>query len=397
MKAAYLVSSTALIISLFATGCGADKTASTTANPSAAQKQEAPAAATATNTEKTPEDYSKAAKELVEELEKGKTGGKVDWDQAQKLYGDLTDLVQRRDSENESQVNEQLTAAMKAGKDGTLTPAVVAELHEKLMQKVAFQSIRHDFKEANEKFTDKQAAKDEVKEATGYYEGFLKGMVEKRDAAYSTTMITAIEGGFHAMDEAIDKGDNLAFNLGKQVVDKTMMKAFYLASGAEKGYGYKLEKEAKEGTQEDIKAEQAEGWAFFQSLYTYLAKADKEDADYINQQFDLSNDVKNIKGDLINQAFVRAFANTAKGEYQETMENWGKDKAVITAMEGALFIDVIKADLPKALGGEAQAKALLDNAQKLLDEVKAGNKDKATALHKQVNEELDKLAKYGKQ
>ena len=68
--------------------------------------------------------------------------------------------------------------------------------------------------------------------------------------------------------------------------------------------------------------------------------------------------MKNVKGDLINQAYVRAFAATAKGEYGESFDNWGKDKAVITALEGALFINVIETDLPKALGGETQAKKL---------------------------------------
>jgi hypothetical protein len=220
-------------------------------------------------------------------------------------------------------------------------------------------------------------------------------MVEKRDKAYGTQLIEAVSGGFDQMQQAADKGDNLAYNLGKQVVDKSLMKAFYLASGAEKGYAYKVEQAAKENGDE-AKVEQAEGWAFYQSLKKYLEKNDQASSDYINSQFDLSNDVKNVKGDLINKAFIRAFAATAKGEYGETFENWGKDKAVITALEGALFIDVIRADLPKALGGEDKAKSLTENSQKLLEEVKAGNKEKSEALFKAVEADLNKLAAYGK-
>ncbi|MET3291534.1 UNVERIFIED_CONTAM: hypothetical protein ABID98_004104 [Brevibacillus sp. OAP136] len=399
MKKTKYIAAIAVSIGLLTAGCSAgEKNTATTAGTDQNQAQStSQQPAQEQKKEQSPTDYAKAAEALVAELEKGKDGGTVDWDKAQKMYSEnLKALVQARDSENEGQVNDQLEAAMNAGKSGSLSAGVVAELHEKLMQNIGFLSMRHDFKEANEKFSDKESAKREVNEAKEFYDGLLKGMVEKRDAAYSSQMGSAIDSGFTEMTNAIDKGDNLSFNLGKQIVDKTLMKAFYFASGAEKGYGYKLENMVKEGTKEDLKAEQAEAWAFFQSLKGYLIESDKASTEFISQQFDLTNDVKNIKGDAINQAFVRAFAATAKGEYTETMENWGKDKAVITALEGALFIDVINADLPKALGGEAQAKTLVGTAQKLLDEVKAGNKEKAVELHKQVLAALDKVAAYGK-
>ena len=62
-------------------------------------------------------------------------------------------------------------------------------------------------------------------------------MVEKRDTAYSTSLVSLINSGFTEMEQASEKGDNLAYNLGKQLIDKSLMRAFYLASGAEKGYG----------------------------------------------------------------------------------------------------------------------------------------------------------------
>jgi hypothetical protein len=341
------------------------------------------------------DDFVGAVKELTEELEKGAESGKVDWAKSKQLYDEkIKSVVEARDSEAKSETAQQLDAAFKAGEEGSFSAQVVAELFDKLLQKTAFLSLRHDFSEANEKFTDKSAVKGELDEAREVYEGILKGMVEKRDTAYGTQLSAAVDGGFEQMEQAVEKGSNLDFNLGKQVVDKTLMKAFYLASGAEKGYAYKVEETVKSG--KDAKAQQAEGWAFFQSVKQYLEKHDKASSDYIESQFALSNDAKNVKGDLINKAYIRAFAATAKSEYEESFENWGKDKAVITALEGALFIDVIRGDLPKALGGEDQAKALADNAQKLLDAVKAGNKDQAEAIHKTVEASLDKLAAYGK-
>lgn len=390
-----VLSTTALIMSLLLTGCGnqaAVKPADTAqtqpaqqATTQAATKEEAKKASVA--------DIVGATKELVDGLK----AEKVDFDKAIKLYDEkLKAHVQAMDEANKAQVNEQLTAALTAGKEGSLDAKVVAQLNDKLLQKVVFLSIRTELKAANENFDKKDVAKEEVAEAKEFYAGILKGMIEKRDKAYETQLISTIDAGFTEMEGAIEKGDNLAYNLGKQVVDKSIMKAFYLASGAEKGYGYKVEKAVKEGKLEDAKIGQSEGWAFFQSLQSYLAGHDKEDADYINSQFDLSNDAKNIVGDKINQAYVRAFAMTAADEYKESFENFGKDKAVITALEGALFIDVIKTDLAKALGGADKADALQKDAQTLLDAVKAQDKAKAEETFKKVKASLDVLVKYGK-
>ena len=390
--------------SLILSGCGKQEetpsptTAVTNDAGTNASKEAAPSnneAAADTETDST-ETFVAAVKELVDGLKTGAEKGSIDWAKSQELYNSkIKSVVQARDAEAESQINEKLEAAANAGKDGSLEPAVVAQIHDKLLQNIAFLSLRHDFKEANEKFTDKEAVSHELKEARTVYDGILKGMVEKRDTAYSTSLISLIDSGFTEMEQASEKGDNLAYNLGRQLVDKSLMRAFYLASGAEKGYGYAIEQAVKEGSK-DAKVEQAEGWAFFQSLKTYLEEHGKESADFIESQFDLANDVKNVKGDLINQAYVRAFAATAKGEYGESFDNWGKDKSVITALEGALFINVIETDLPKALGGETQAKALIANAQQMLDEVKAGKKTEAEATFKKIEADLNKLAAYGK-
>jgi hypothetical protein len=395
MKSLKALAAATVALSLMITGCGKDAqqenkpAAQSTAEKKEDKKEE--------KKEQSPAEYTNVAKELIAELDKGKDGGKVDWAKVEKLYKDnLKALVEARDEEFKESVGEQLAAALQAGKDGKLSALTVSQLFNKLTQKVFFLAMRHDFKEANDQFKDKEVAKKEIAEAKEYYEGLLKSTVEKRDTAYGTQILSAIDGGFGEMIAAVEKGDNLAFNLGKQVVDKNMMRVFYLAAGGEKGYGYKIEKAVKEDPSKDQKPAQAEGWAFFQSIKAYMDRFDKDASDFINGQFDLSNDVKNISGDKINQAFVRGFAAIAKGEYKESFENWGKDKAVITALEGALFINVIEKDLPKALGGEAQAKALVANAGELLNAVKAGNKEKATELHGLVLADLEKLQKYGK-
>lgn len=405
LKSTLTIAGVALLSGSLLFGCGAKDQAAN--QPDTANEQQAEnAAATdkAANEDKSVAEpagaaagFAQAVEDLAAELEKGKDGGQVDWDKAAQIYNDqLKSVVAQHDSVAQDEVNNQLEAAMTAGKEGTLSAGVVNELHEKLLLKVAFFTVRNDLKEIGKNLTDKAAAKTRLDEVNGYFDGMLNPFITKRDNAYGTQIVDIVSGALADVNAAVGKGDSLAFNLARQVIDKSVMKAVYLATGAEQGYGYKLEKLVAEGSDKDIKAEQAEAWAYFQSLIAYLSGHAEADANYINTQFGLSNDPANIKGDLINQAFVRAFALTAKSEYTETFENWGTDKASITAMEGLLFIDVVNSDLAKALGSEEKGKALMGNAQNLLNEVKNGNKDQATNLYKLVEADLNQLANYGK-
>jgi hypothetical protein len=168
-----------------------------------------------------------------------------------------------------------------------------------------------------------------------------------------------------------------------------MMRTFYLAVGGEKGYAFKLAQIAKQDP-DKVKAEQAEAWAFFQSVYGYMAGSDKDAADYVLTQFDLQTDIKEINPENINKACIKGFLNVAKSEYSEIEENFGKDKAAIVTMEGALFIQLVELDLIRLMGDEDYA-GLKENAQALLDAVKSGDKNKTTELLKDVNGVLDQV------
>lgn len=375
-----------LASSLVLSACGAKDDAKTNGN----QTSPSPAASEAPKQSDASADV-KAFKDILEELAKGTAeGGKVDYDKVEKLYNEqFKKLAAARDPE----VTEgQIAGAIKAGKDGTLKPDLVKQLVDKLGQKILFLSVRNEFKELETNFDDKAKAKADLEDAKVYY-SVLKTTVDKRDTAYQTQMASVIDGALQDIGKAIDSGKKLDFLLAKQVADKTIMKTFYLAAGGSKGYGFKIESAVKEG--KDPKVEQAEGWAFYQSLYTYLVKPAKEDAEWLQNQFDLKTSTKDIKGDQIKKAFVRGFAAVAKSEYKESVENWGKDKGVITALEGALFIQVIDEDVKQILG-EADAKTLNEKAGQLVEAAKANDKTKADVLYKEVDNYLDKLAKTGK-
>jgi formylglycine-generating enzyme required for sulfatase activity len=339
-------------------------------------------------TEEKEVDVAAAFQEALTELEKAKEGKDVDFDKVNKIYTEkLQKLTQDRDAEFEDQLDQHITNALQAGKDGSMDKVVVKQIFDKLMQKVFYTTIKHEFKEIEENWTDKEEVKEEIEEANEYY-AILQSTVEKRDAANGTKMVDVIAGGFNEIQSAVDKDDQLAFSLGKQVVDKTLMKTFYLATGnIPNGYAAKAAEAAKED-KEEAKIEQAEGWAFYQSIYSYLDGHSPEEAAFILEQFDLETDVAQLNPEQVNKAFVRGFSKVALDEYEESIETWGEDKSVITALEGALFIDVIDKDLKALLGDEGYSK-LTETAQKYLDAAKAKDKVTGEKLHKELQTTLE--------
>ncbi|TMU85758.1 hypothetical protein FGG79_11175 [Bacillus sp. BHET2] len=341
-------------------------------------------------------DFQAAFKEANAELANAKEDEKVDYDKVTSIYEDqLQELVQKRDQEFEDSVDEHISTALAAGKDGSLDQVVVAQLFDKLMQKVFYTTVKHEFTEIAENWSNKEEVNEEMEEAKEFYE-ILEPTVQKRDQAYGTNMVDAINGGFQEIEKAVEEDDELGFQLGKQVVDKTLMKTFYLASGAiPNGYATKASEEAKENP-EAAKAEQAEGWAFYQSLASYLSGNAPEEAESINKQFDLQTDVKSIDPEVVNHAFIRGFSKIALHEYEESEENWGEDKSVITALEGGLFIDLISSDI-KSLMGEESYQALSTDAQSYLEAVKSQDKEKAETVRTNIEKMLnDVIAKANK-
>ncbi|PFA61887.1 hypothetical protein CN378_21980 [Bacillus sp. AFS015802] len=387
MFAAFLLTGSVLA------GCGTDEKSS---------EEKAPASADSKQVEKKDEaeqenvDYSASFEEAKAELSKAKEDKEVDFDKVTSIYqDDLQELVQKRDQEFEDTVDEHISTALEAGKEGSLDQVVVAQLFDKLMQKVFYTTMKHEFTEVAENWGNKEEVSEEIEEAKEFY-GILESTVQKRDQAYDTNMVDAINGGFDEMEKAVEEDDELGFQLGKQVVDKTLMKTFYLAAGAlPNGYAMKASEEAKEDA-EAAKAEQAEGWAFYQSLASYLSGNAPEEAEFINNQFDLQTDVTTIDPEAVNHAFVRGFSKIALHEYEESAEYWGEDKSAITALEGALFIDLISSDI-KRLMGEEVYQSLSTDAQSYLEAVKSQDKEKAETLRTNLEKMLnDVMAKANK-
>ncbi|CAM3946405.1 hypothetical protein [Mesobacillus thioparans] len=369
-------------------GCGSDNESAS--KPDEKKQEETVNKDAASDKEEADLEYGDVYKEAVAELEKAKEGKEVDFDKVTKLYTEnLQSLVQNRDQEFEDKVDQHITTALQAGKDGSMDKVVVKQIFDKLMQKVFYTTMKHEFIEVAENWDNKEAVKEEIEEAKEFY-AIIEGTVQKRDDAYGTNMKDAIAGGFEEMEKAVEADDQLAFKLGQQVVDKTLMKTFYLATAAvPNGYATKAANEAKEDA-EAAKVEQAEGWAFYQSIASYLVKNAPEEAEKIEKQFNLETDVKTIDPKAVNNAAVRGFAKIALHELEESEENWGQDKGVITALEGALFTDMIGEDIKRLIGEEEYA-ALSENAQKYYEAAKAQDKENGDALRKEVETALQSV------
>ncbi|QHE50925.1 hypothetical protein [Pontibacillus sp. HMF3514] len=335
--------------------------------------------------------FVEAYKEGKSELAKAGEGKEVDFQKVIDLYNNnLKSLVAKRDGK----IDQQISTALDAGKSGEMDAQVVKQIFDKLSQKVFYLTIKHEFQEISENWGDQELAKEEIAEAKEFYE-VLEGTVKKRDAAYGTSMVDQIQAGFNEIEKAVKNDDKLSFQLGKQIVDKTLMKTFYLAAGAmPHGYASKAAKEAKEDPSH-AKVEQAEGWAFYQSLTGYLTEYAKEDAAIIKKNFDLETNVKELDPEAVNNAFVRGFSKVALHEYEESEEYWGENKSAITAIEGALFIDMISSDI-KRIQGEEAAKTLKEQAQSYLDAVKADEKDKAMPILEEIETTLQSIIEKAK-
>ncbi|SEA25560.1 hypothetical protein SAMN05421743_103318 [Thalassobacillus cyri] len=336
-------------------------------------------------------DFVAAYKEGKDELAKAGEGEEVDYQKVIDLYNNqLQPLVAERDGN----IDQQISTALEAGKNGEMDGQVVKQIFDKLTQKVFYLTIKHEFQEIDENWGKKEEVNEEIAEAKEYYE-VLKETVEKRDAAYETNMVDQIDAGFSEIEKAVENDDNLGFQLGKQVVDKTLMKTFYLAAGAvPNGYATKAAKEAEEDP-DKAKVEQAEGWAFYQSISEYITKYAEEDAKIIEKNFNLETDVKELDPEAVNHAFVRGLSKVALHEYEESEEYWGEDKSAITALEGALFIDMIASDI-KRMQGEDAYNTLNEQAQTYLDAVKSDEKEKAMEVLEKIEGTLNSIIEKAK-
>ncbi len=214
---------------------------------------------------------------------------------------------------------------------------------------------------------DKAAATTALEKAQLIYTSAIDPTTVKRDNKFKTTMSDLLNNTvFPALKQDVEKMDVNAFDLHRQMLDKTIIKMYTLATLT---YAESIPTKADA----DKPAAMTEGYFFYMSVYPYLKGGSAKDADYVYGVF-ASGDASKVNTARISKALQRTL--TAKvSEYGNQvlvkLAAGEQNSANVYAMEGAMFLAAHETFL-----GSAYAEVYADMQQL----VEAGAKGDAKAV-----------------
>ncbi|RAP73994.1 copper amine oxidase N-terminal domain-containing protein [Paenibacillus montanisoli] len=218
---------------------------------------------------------------------------------------------------------------------------------------------------------DKAAAQAFIDKSVLVYTSVLDQTVKMTDSVYGTSSSALLNDtvlpGFKA---DIEKGDVKALNVHRQLLDKTLIKVYGLAT---------LSVAEKVGTlaAADQPAAVIQGYFYFNSVYGYLKGGDAPDADLINKAF-ASGDAKKISPSAIRKALARCNIAKVSAYTTEVLEKLKKNDVTGAAGTGGElygFFSALEPHLDAAV--YAEAKPLLDQVLAASGE---GNADAVRAV-----------------
>ncbi|GGD03123.1 hypothetical protein [Pontibacillus salipaludis] len=343
------------------------------------------------------EDQVQAYKDITKELDKMKEDQEVNWDMIKDTY--TAELQQDLTSVN-GEFDQAITAAISAGKDGSLEKNAARQIIDKTTQSYFYQKqkgMHSEIAKELEEGTKEKAQQQFDKLKFLANEVFIPTAV-KRDSYYElegdSSLEQNINAGLTTQQEALQAGNADDFGVYKQITDKSIYRSYFLAA---QSYAEKIEKAANEGASNDeLAAEQAEAWGFYQAIKGSLSSGDEEAAKQINTLFSLDQTEPNtIKADEVNDLFVQAFVGKIKGYHTESVEevkNGNITKARTEALEANMFTKAIEMSMTESLG-EEQTKETLQKAESWLEAVSNENAEEAEQLGQEIVSTLDQLVK----
>lgn len=275
--------------------------------------------------------------------------------------------VQARDAaikEGDPKMDENISFVLEHAASGELNAGQVEEAVDKGLKWYFYLELRNfvnsTAKEAL-KAGDAEKAAAEFEKATQIYSSVLEPFVEKRDAKFGTTMKDSLGGAVIPQLREDVKAGNLAdYDVHRQMLDKTLIKTFTLATWT---YAEKMATVEKA----DQPKAMTEGFFLFLPVYTYLRGGSEADANAVKDAFASGDpakiDAAKIKASLIatNTGKVKEYLEKSQQELQEGK----KDESRVHAMEAAMFLSAqevfLGADFAAANAlGEAYVKAIDD-------------------------------------
>jgi hypothetical protein len=224
---------------------------------------------------------------------------------------------------------------------------------------------------------DQAKASAALDQAIELYAGALQGTAGKRDkgfVAYDVKTQDLLDNVIiPGLQKAVSDNDIVSYNLYRQMLDKTLIKMFHLAT-----LQY-AEKAPKTEDPEKAKAQVTEGYFFFMPIFKSLQSVSKKNADFIEQSF-ANGDPSKLDVKAIKAAYAGAlnakiagyvnktiFTDLAKGDLAKAQEH---------AMEGNMFLAAEEVLIKEQLGVEDYQSASA-HAEMYFAAVKAGNADEA--------------------
>lgn len=287
------------------------------------------------------------------------------------------------------EIDENISQTLQLAVDGALSIDQAKQAIDKGLQWYFYNQITTLTKETAKTALvdgDIATAKAALEQAIVLYQGSLQSTASKRDTYYAEYGImtqdlldnTIIPG----LITAVDKGDVLAYNLSRQMLDKTFIKIFHLAT-IKYAVSAPIETDLAKA-----KTEVTEGYFFYMPIYNSLKEGSAEDADVILNAF-ASGDPSRLNSDIINNAFIAVIHGKITGYINKTidvdMTEGNLDTAQEHAMEGNMFVAILEVLIKKQLGNEAYT-TIQNVGSEYLAAVKAGN---ITAAKKHSSEILE--------
>lgn len=286
-------------------------------------------------------------------------------------------------------VDENIAFVLDQAVEGKLNAGQAKQAVDKGLQWYFYNLIRDQVntkaKGALEK-GDTAAAKAELDKAFEAYAGAIQPTAQKRDDKFKTRMRDLLDNTvFPALQTDIANKDVASYNLHRQMLDKTIIKIYTLATLT---YASAAPAKPAENQAEAV----LEGYFLFLPVYAYLKGGSAADADYVKDAFG-SGDVAKVDAEKIKAALART--NIGKvSEYvkraNELLESGDSATAPVLAMEGAMFLAALETFIGDAFGPEAFAQAAA-HGQAFLEAVIAGNKETAAKEGFEVLQAVSRL------
>lgn len=226
----------------------------------------------------------------------------------------------------------------------------------------------------------KEDARVALDQAIELYAGSLQGTIGKRDTSFGTRMQDQLDTiVIPKLQESVEKGDILSYNITRQMFDKTLIKMFHLATIT---YAKKIPELAKTNMDE-AKVGMTEGYFFYLPIYNSMTGGHKASADAIKASLESGDPTKVTEAD-IKASFLKTL--TAKfAQYADKVlavdfsDKTAKETAQEQVMEGNMFLSAMEVLLKERLGDDVYTDITAD-AQKYYEAVQTGDKT-AAATH----------------